>query len=40
VYLGCQEIQVKPDWVLANPLHWLDLLARLNRRLGRRPRRG
>lgn len=26
VYLGCQQIQVKPDVILANPLNWLDLI--------------
>ncbi len=26
VHLGCQQIQVKSELVLQNPLHWLDLL--------------
>ena len=26
VYLGCQQIQVKSDLVLPNPLQWLDLI--------------
>jgi acyl-CoA synthetase (AMP-forming)/AMP-acid ligase II/nucleoside-diphosphate-sugar epimerase len=26
VYLGCQQIQVRPDMILADPLRWLDLI--------------
>ncbi len=26
VYLGCQQIQVKSELILQNPLHWLDLI--------------
>jgi amino acid adenylation domain-containing protein len=28
VYLGCQELQVKSDFILAEPLRWLDLIER------------
>ena len=26
VYLGCQQIQVKTNLILSNPLQWLDLI--------------
>jgi acyl-CoA synthetase (AMP-forming)/AMP-acid ligase II len=26
VYLGCDQVHAVPGWVLADPLHWLDLL--------------
>ncbi|HEV2471792.1 MAG TPA: AMP-binding protein, partial [Chthonomonadales bacterium] len=26
VYLGCNEVQIKPEYVLSEPLRWLDLL--------------
>ncbi|MGK3964008.1 amino acid adenylation domain-containing protein [Sorangium sp. So ce118] len=26
VYLGCEQIQVATEWILGNPIRWLDLL--------------